>query len=138
MVLTGLALSVASPAWASVGRIKSVARAASIVRGNTTLPAAPGTPVEAGDVLITGKSGRLGLTFIYNTRFALLGDSKVTITEFKYDRSRISGTFVASVSRGRVGIVSGTIAKSGKDAMRVKTPTTLLGVRGTRFLVEVK
>jgi hypothetical protein len=34
-------------------------------------------------------------------------------------------------------VVSGQIAKSKKDAMRVKTPSSLLGVRGTRFVVEV-
>lgn len=138
IALAGMLLLLASPAWASVGRIKTVAGAASIQRGSTAIPARPGTQIEPGDVLVTGKTGRLGVTFVDNTRFALLGDSKVEITEFIYDRSRVSGTFVASVARGRVGIVSGKIAKSGKDVMRVKTPTTLLGVRGTRFLVEVK
>jgi len=33
--------------------------------------------------------------------------------------------------------VSGKIAKSGRDAMQVRTPNSLLGVRGTRFIVEV-
>ncbi|MBC7491540.1 MAG: FecR domain-containing protein, partial [Novosphingobium sp.] len=36
------------------------------------------------------------------------------------------------------GVVSGKIAKSAKDAMQVHTPTTILGVRGTRFVVDVK
>jgi len=36
-----------------------------------------------------------------------------------------------------VAIVSGHIAKSAKDAMKVQTPSALLGVRGTRFVVEV-
>ena len=34
-------------------------------------------------------------------------------------------------------IVSGQIAKSRRDAMKVRTPTSLLGVRGTRFIVNV-
>ena len=138
IVLAGLLLVLASPAWASVGRIKTVAGAASIIRGSTTMPAVPGTPIEPGDVLITGKTGRLGVTFVDNTRFALLENSRVQITEFRYDAQRVSGTFLASVARGRVGIISGKIAKSGKDAMKIRTPTTMLGVRGTRFLIEVK
>lgn len=133
-----LLLVLARPAWASVGRIKTVAGPVSIIRGSATFPAVPGTPIQVGDTLITGKTGRLGVTFSDHTRFALLGDSKVTITDFRYDPQKVSGTFLASVARGRVGIVSGKIAKSGKDAMRVKTPTTMLGVRGTRFLVEVR
>ena len=42
------------------------------------------------------------------------------------------------VDRGSLGVVSGNIAKSKRDAMRVRTPTSMLGVRGTRFVVEVK
>jgi hypothetical protein len=33
--------------------------------------------------------------------------------------------------------VSGRIAKSDRDAMKVRTPNTLLGVRGTKFIIEV-
>jgi hypothetical protein len=32
--------------------------------------------------------------------------------------------------------VSGKIAKGSPDAMRVRTPATILGVRGTEFLVR--
>ena len=138
IALAGMLLALASPAWASVGRIKTVAGQATILRGSVTLPAVPGTPIEPGDTLVTGKTGRVGVTFADNSRFALLENSTVKITSFNYDRQRVSGTFLASIARGRVGIVSGNIAKSGRDAMRVKTPTTMLGVRGTRFLVEVK
>ncbi len=36
-----------------------------------------------------------------------------------------------------LAVISGQIAKSRQDAMKVRTPTSLLGVRGTRFIVEV-
>ena len=44
---------------------------------------------------------------------------------------------MSRVERGTLGIVSGQIAKQTPDAMRVRTPTSILGVRGTKFLVEV-
>jgi hypothetical protein len=34
-------------------------------------------------------------------------------------------------------VLSGRIAKTGGDAMRVRTPTSILGVRGTHFMVRV-
>jgi hypothetical protein len=34
-------------------------------------------------------------------------------------------------------MVSGDIARSSPGAMQVKTPTAMLGVRGTRFAIEV-
>jgi hypothetical protein len=44
---------------------------------------------------------------------------------------------VTQVDRGSLAVVSGKIAKSNRDAMKVRTPNTLLGVRGTKFIVEV-
>jgi hypothetical protein len=63
-------------------------------------------------------------------------NSSVAVSEFQYDRTRQKGNFLTRVDRGSLAIVSGRIAKSGKDAMKVRTPNTLLGVRGTRFIVE--
>jgi len=40
--------------------------------------------------------------------------------------------------RGTLAIVSGQIAKRSPDAMKVQTPTTILGVRGTKFAVKVE
>ena len=128
----------AQPAWAEIGRIKSHVGAVSIQRGGTTIAARPGLPLEQGDVLVTGKTGRIGIAFLDNTRMAIGPGSKVTLTQFAYDRSRQTGSFLTSVKRGSLGVVSGNIAKSRRDAMRVETPRSMLGVRGTKFVVEVK
>ena len=45
--------------------------------------------------------------------------------------------FLTTVNKGSVAIVSGQIAKENKDAMKVRTPVSLLAARGTRFVVEV-
>jgi hypothetical protein len=42
------------------------------------------------------------------------------------------------MNRGTVSMISGDIARSTPGAMKVKTPTAILGVRGTRFVIEVK
>jgi hypothetical protein len=39
--------------------------------------------------------------------------------------------------RGTLAAVSGDIARSSPGAMKVKTPTAVLGVRGTTFAVQV-
>lgn len=127
----------ASPALAEIGRVKSNVGAASVNRGGRMLPVAPGVQLEPGDVLVTGRDGRMGVTFADGTRFAVGPNSRVTLTEFQFDRTRQTGAFVTSVDRGSLGVVSGRIAKSRRDAMRVRTPTSMLGVRGTRFVVEV-
>jgi len=127
----------ASPAWAEIARVKSSVGVAAIERGAARLPAKPGLQLNPGDRLVTGKDGRISLSFIDNTRFSVGPNSRVAVNEFVYDRTRQQGRFLTQVDRGSLAIVSGHIAKSGRDAMKVRTPNSLLGVRGTRFIVEV-
>ena len=134
MSLTALA---AFPAHAEIARVKSSSGSAIVQRGTNHIPAKSGQQLLAGDYLVTGKDGRIALTFIDNTRFAVGPNSRIAVSTFEYDRTRQTGSFVTQVDRGSLAIVSGKIAKSGRDAMKVRTPNSLLGVRGTRFIVEV-
>lgn len=132
-----IALIAAAPASAEIARIKQSSGVASVQRGTQSLKASPGLQLLAGDRLVTGKDGRMSLTFIDNTRFAVGPNSQVSVSEFQYDRTRQKGSFVTQVDRGSLAVVSGKVAKSDRDAMKVRTPNTLLGVRGTKFIVEV-
>ena len=132
-----IALLAAAPAAAEIARIKQSSGIASVERGTQRLKASPGLQLLAGDRLVTGKDGRMSLTFVDNTRFAVGPNSNVSVSEFQYDRTRQKGSFVTQVDRGSLAVVSGKIAKSNRDAMKVRTPNTLLGVRGTKFIIEV-
>ena len=131
------AFLVASPAFAEIARIKQSSGTAYVERNAQQLKPAPGLQLLAGDRLVTGKDGRMSLTFVDNTRFAVGPNSRVAVSQFQYDRTRQKGTMVTQVDRGSLAVVSGKIAKSDRDAMKVRTPNTLLGVRGTKFIVEV-
>lgn len=132
-----VALLVCSPAWAEIARVKRSSGAAVIERGGQRLAARPGLQLVPGDRLATGKDGRISLSFIDNTRFSVGPNSRVSLNSFVYDRTRQQGSFLTQVDRGSLAVVSGKIAKSKKDAMKVRTPNSLLGVRGTRFIIEV-
>ena len=128
----------ATPALAEIGRVKNQVGQVSVSRNGTLLPVRPGFQLEQGDLVVTGKTGRVGIAFQDDTRMALGPNSRVRLTQFVYDRARQKGAFVTQVDRGSIGVISGRIAKSGRDAMKVRTPTSMLGVRGTKFVVEVK
>ena len=137
LALGAVALFAASPVAAEIARIKQSSGSALVERNTQRLKAAPGLQLLAGDRLVTGKDGRMSLTFIDNTRFAVGPNSRVSVSEVQYDRTRQKGSFVTKVDRGSLAIVSGRIAKSDRDAMKVRTPNSLLGVRGTKFIVAV-
>lgn len=137
LFVAAFAAMVASPAAAEIARIKSASGIAAVERGAARLPASPGLQLSVGDRIVTGKNGRIALSFIDNTRFAIGPNSRITVSKFDYDRTRQQGNFLTEVDRGSLAVVSGRIAKSGRDTMKVRTPNSLLGVRGTRFIVEV-
>lgn len=138
VILAAIIASLAvQPLWAGIGRVKKVAGVAMVERSGQKLPVAPGFVIEKGDTLLTGKGGKIGVTFNDNSRFATGANSRVNISEFSFDETTHQGAFVADVQKGKVAIISGDIAHGAKDAMKVKTPSALLGVRGTRFVVEV-
>jgi len=138
LFLVSLIALMSSSASAEIGRIKSSVGTATVERGTTHIPASTGQQLMPGDSLVTGKDGRISLAFVDNTRFAVGPNSRIALSKFDYDATKQKGSFVTKVERGSLAVVSGRISKSGRDAMQIQTPESLLGVRGTRFIVEVK
>ncbi|MBG06463.1 MAG: hypothetical protein CMM59_20570 [Rhodospirillaceae bacterium] len=130
-------LLIGSVALADIGRVKRVKGDVTIERGDQKIPAKPGLVLDRQDVLVTGEKSRVSLTFIDNSRFSAGPNSRIVLETFEFDTTTHEGKFVSRVERGTLGIVSGQIAKQTPDATRVRTPTSILGVRGTKFLVEV-
>jgi hypothetical protein len=128
---------VAQPAMAEIGRIKNVTDGVQVIRDGRAITARSGFVLEEGDVIATGQRARVGITLADDTRMALGPNSRITLDEYDYDRRRQTGRSVTSVNRGSLGVTSGNITRTGRDSMRVRTPTSTLGVRGTTFVVEV-
>jgi hypothetical protein len=123
--------------WADIGQIKTLKGDVRIVRAERTMPARAGDSLEQADTLITGTNGSVGMTFIDGTRFSTGPDSVLELSRFRFDPTTHEGDFQASVKKGTLAIISGQIAKASPTAMTVRTPASILGVRGTRFLIKV-
>ena len=124
-------------AAAEIGQIKNVAGQVFLVRNNVQQTAKAGDLLEQADVLTTGANGSFGVTLIDNSRLSAGPNSRVELKQFRFNPTTNEGEMVTEVQRGTLAIVSGQIAKRSADAMKVKTPTTVLGVRGTTFAVKV-
>jgi len=122
---------------ADIGQIKTLKGDVKIVRAEKTMAASAGDSLEQADTLITGAESSVGMTFIDGTRFSTGPDSVLELSRFKFNSTTHEGEFQASVKKGTLAIISGQIAKASPTAMTVRTPASILGVRGTRFLVKV-
>ena len=119
-----------------VGRVKVVTGGVAIERGGRALPATVGMAVQEGDVIVTGRDGAAGITFNDDSLLSVGPDSALAVDRFAFDTTTHAGRFDTSLRRGTLSAVSGKIAKQSPDAMKVGTPSTILGVRGTEFVVR--
>lgn len=135
------ATAIASPVLAQgqrIGQVKTATGQAFIIRGSERLPAHVGDPVYESDAIETGASGStIGVTFIDNTVFSAGPDTQVALSQFRFDSSSSRGEMLAKIRKGSLSVVSGDITHGSPDAMKIETPTTVLGVRGTTFAVKV-
>jgi len=137
VIAAGILLVTAGVAAADdVGRVKVVKGGVAIERGGRTLPATVGMAVQEGDVIVTGRDGAAGVTFNDDSLLSVGPDSALAVDRFAFDTTTHAGRFYTSLRRGTLSTVSGKIAKQSPDAMKVRTPSTILGVRGTEFVVR--
>jgi hypothetical protein len=108
-----------------------------VVRSGSRKSVKTGFELEVSDTVLTGPKGAAGLQFTDGALVALGAGTEYALDSYEYDKSADRGSFDSSIKRGSLSIRSGRIAKKGRDRMRVRTPATILGVRGTRFMVRV-
>jgi hypothetical protein len=133
----GLA-AVAIGAWADdVGQIKVVSGTVHLQRDGQSLPVKVGSGVQQSDTLVTGADGAVGVTFTDNSLLSVGPSSILAIDRYAFDSTTHAGQFDASLKKGTLAVVSGKMVKQTPGTMRVHTPTSIMGVRGTEFAVRV-
>jgi hypothetical protein len=134
----GAAMAVSGPAAADdIAQIKVATGTVIVERGSQRLMAAAGTRLQQSDVIRTGINGTVGITFTDNTMMSAGPNSAIALDRYAFNSTTHEGRLDTSVRTGTLSVVSGKIAKQSPEAMTVKTPATILGVRGTEFFVQV-
>jgi hypothetical protein len=136
-LLLCLALPVLAGDDDSVGQVKVSRGMVKIERNGQVLAADVGTLIMQHDRITTGQDGAVGITFEDNSMLSAGPGSLLEISRFVFDTTTYEGEFETRLDRGTLSAISGKIAKQTPEAMRVKTPSAILGVRGTEFYVKV-
>ena len=90
-----------------------------------------GDPVFQGDTIETSENGAVGLIFLDKTTLSLSDGGRMVLDELVYDPATGNGSMTVDMIEGAFSFVSGEIAKTGPDAMKVTTPVATVGIRGT-------
>ena len=121
---------------ANIGNISELKGEALVNRSGEALTAKLELGVESYDDVRTANS-RVGLTFIDDSVVRLTEHSKLILDEVIFDpdpsKSKIGLTFASGTAR----FITGKIGGINKENIKISTPTSQIGIRGTDFTVTV-
>jgi len=140
-IITMLAASIsllANAADLPAGMIKTAKGNAAIEREGQKTPAKAGAALMASDRVVTGADGSVGITLRDETLLAVGPNSNVWLEKYAFDPTSHEGKLDATVRKGTLGVISGKLSKQSPGAVQFRTPTSILGVRGTEFVIDVK
>ena len=136
--IVAAALSVAFPALAAdVGLVKVSKGNVQIERNGAKVAAPVGASVQASDVIMTGADGSAGITFTDNSLVSVGPNSVFAIDKYNFDSTTHVGEFEGNLRKGRLAAISGKMVKQSPESMKIRTPSAIMGVRGTEFVVQV-
>ena len=137
-LILAAALAVAFPVVASdIGLIKVSSGDVQIQRGASRMPATVGAALQTSDVIVTGANGAAGITFSDNSLVSIGPNSVFAIEKYQFDSTTYAGEFEGNLKQGRLAAVSGKMVKQSPESMKIRTPSAVMGVRGTEFVVQV-
>jgi hypothetical protein len=135
-LVIALAAGLVTPATAAeIGQIKVSKGQVSVERDGQALPGILGMRLLPSDVLKTGPDGSVGVTMSDNSLLSAGPNTILALDRYEFDSTTNQGRFDAQLQKGSLAVISGRIAKQTPDAMTVRTPAAILGVRGTEFVV---
>ena len=105
------------------------------VTGQAAHAALSGEDVFLGDGISSGDASGLQLLLLDETIFTIGDNTELTIDDFVYDPATGAGQISASLTKGLLRFVTGSIAQGDADDIVINLPNGTLGIRGTTGLV---
>jgi len=118
------------------GTFKNLEGSVSVVRGSQSLPAMPGLGLREGDRVVTGPNSAAAITLQDGTVFAVGSNASVDLTHYVFDSTSQNGSLLLNLLQGTMRVVTGVMGRTNPELIQVTTPTSVVGVRGTDFIVE--
>jgi hypothetical protein len=121
-----------------IGTFKQIQGNSWVGPANALRAATPGAAVFEAERVSTGPAGAATITLKDGTVLTMGPNSTMDLSQFKYDATSHKGNFALNLLQGSVRVITGLLAKMNPDQFKILTPTSVVGVRGTDFIVETE
>lgn len=123
---------------ADIGIIKKVIGTVEVKRGKKVILATEGMPVKNKDIIFTKAKSSVGITFDDGSRLSLDEKAIFVINKFHVKPSKKSYDVDLKLEKGKAVFSSGKVGKLAPESVKFRIPEGIIGIRGTKFAVEVK
>lgn len=122
---------------AAAGLVQFTAGDVQLRRGDSLSRLAKGAELDGGDLVLTGTEGRAQIRFTDGGLVALYPDSQFTVTRYADGAGTGEDHFVVNLLRGGMRALTGLIGKRNPASYKVITPTAVVGIRGSAFMLAI-
>ncbi len=119
------------------GTLKSVVGDVNLSQLGGQRSAQPGGGVVENDRIVTGRGASTSLTLKDGTIVTMGPSTTLELTKLQFDSTTQDGSLALNLLQGSIRVVTGWLGKLHPEQVKVITPTSVVGVRGTDFIVEV-
>ncbi len=119
-----------------VGTFKSAQGAVRLVQSGKDITPTPGQALTVKDRVVTGADGSAAITLRDGTTLNIGPKSQMDMSAFEFNSTTQQGSAAIHLVQGSMRVVTGLLGKVNPDRFKVTTPTSVVGVRGTDFIVE--
>jgi hypothetical protein len=140
--MLGCALSI----YAGIGRAEDSATVNAVSgtavvqkRDGSVRSIAPGSTVQAGDVVITQPNSSARFKFTDGSEVSVAANSQLRIEAYSFDKAAPQkDNLVMGLLKGGLRTITGLVGKRGnRDAYKLQTSTATIGIRGTEFIAAL-
>lgn len=121
-----------------VGSIKTMEGKVTISRMGVQETAIMGQPIFQHDTVHTYSDSRVGIILRDDTTLSLGPNSILELKSYLFQPSEKQFSLVVRMIKGTFAYLSGVMGKLAPEAIRLETPDSVIGIRGTHLLIEVK
>ncbi|HXP13172.1 MAG TPA: FecR domain-containing protein [Stellaceae bacterium] len=104
--------------------------------GGTLHKLKPGEDVAFREKIITRAEGHTDILFLDRSSLSIGPNAEVTIDEFVYAPDKGPGKLTVGAAKGLLRFIGGALSKDD-DAVSIKTPAAVIGIRGGIALIDV-
>jgi len=132
-----LILMMSSFTLGSVGIVKKKTGKVEVKRKNKIKTLHVGSHLKNGDIIMTKEKSSIGITFDDGSVISLGSKAIFVIRNFEVKPSKKKYNVDLELKKGKVMFNSGKVGKLAPKSVKIRVPEGIIGIRGTKFVIEV-